>query len=419
MFKKTLGALMIVLMMVSVASAMEIDEVDLPETLMAGDKLLVLNGAGTRNVFFNDVYVAGLWLESAKTDGAAVCNAEESMIIRMHVINDFFASSSNITSAFKKGFRYAMPRGDISSIREEMERLNAAFADEIKDHEEFDIVYIPGKGTSIYKEGELKDTIPGYEFKKLLFGIWLSEKATVNDDLTEGMLAGKVSKKARAAKEKWIASVKIDKGKVEAEAAAKAAAAAEAKMKAEATAKAAEAESMAAAAAEAEAIKMADAKKAADTRAKAVAAEKAAMATAAKAVPVAAAPPVREMKVASTGVTKITEKEFTGDDIFFNKNSAALNNKSKKALKLKASWLKANPGVSTSIEVSCDSRGSREYNFKLAKRRATSVVDYMMSAGIGSNRMYMVILGSDNIPEDAKENESTWAKSRKAHFSLK
>lgn len=417
MFKKTLGALMIVLMMVSVASAREVDEVDLPETLMAGDKLLVLNGAGTRNVFFNDVYVAGLWLESAKTDGAAICNAEESMIIRMHVINDFFASSSNITSAFKKGFRYAMPRGDISSIREEIARLNAAFADEIKDHEEFDIVYIPGKGTSIYKEGELKDTIPGYEFKKLLFGIWLSEKATVNDGLTEGMLEGKISKKARAAKEKWIASVKIDKGKVQAEAAAKAAASAEATMKAEAAAKA---ESMAAAAAEAEAIKMADAKKAADAMAKKMATEKAAMAKAAAAkASVATAPVAAVAPVASTGVTKITKKEFTGDDIFFAKNSAALNNKSKKALKLKASWLKANPDASTSIEVSCDSRGSREYNFALAQRRAKSVVTFMIKSGIDSTRMYMVILGEDEVPEGAQENEATWAKSRKAHFTTK
>lgn len=411
MFKKTLGALMIVLMMVSVASAREIDEVDLPETLMAGDKLLVLNGAGTRNVFFNDVYVAGLWLESAKTDGAAICNAEESMIIRMHVINDFFASSSNITSAFKKGFRYAMPRGDTSSIREEIARLNAAFADEIKDHEEFDIVYIPGKGTSIYKEGELKDTIPGYEFKKLLFGIWLSEKATVNDGLTEGMLEGKISKKARAAKEKWIASVKIDKGKVQAEAAAKAAAEAEAKMKAAAMAKAAEAESMAAA--EAEAIKMADAKKAADARAKKVAAEKAAMAKAAE------ASAAKEVAVASTGVTKITKKEFRGDDIYFAKNSSSLSNKSKKALKLKASWLKANPDASTSIEVSCDSRGSREYNFALAQRRAKSVVTFMIKSGIDSTRMYMVILGEDEVPEGAPQNEATWAKSRKAHFTTK
>ena len=105
MFKKTLVALMLVLMMVSIAPAMEIDEVNLPETLEYGNKILVLNGGGTRNVFFNDVYVAGLWLENAKKDGTAVADAEETMAIRLHVISDFFASSKNITNALRNTAR--------------------------------------------------------------------------------------------------------------------------------------------------------------------------------------------------------------------------------------------------------------------------------------------------------------------------
>ncbi len=410
MFKKSLIALMAVLMMASVAPAMEIEGVNVPETFKAGDKLLVLNGAGVRSAFFNDVYVGALWTESAMKDGNQIAKAEENMAIRLHVLNDFFASSKHISDAFTKGFRFAMPRGDISPVKAELDRLLAAFSDEIKDHEEFDIVYIPGKGTSIYKEGVLKDTIPGNEFKRLLFGIWVSDKATVNEDLKEGMLAGKVSPEALAAKQQWIASVKVEKEKMMADANA-AKAKAEAEAKAEADAKAA-AMKKAADEAKAKALKMAEATKAAEARAKKAAAAHAAKAT-------AAGHAAKEVKAVSTGVTKITKKQFINDDVYFAKNSAALSNQAKKTLKLKASWLKANPDVSPSIEVSCDSRGSREYNFKLAQRRAKSVVKFMINAGVDSTRMYMVILGSDNAPANAPQNEATWAKSRKAHFVIR
>ncbi|MGB9499877.1 MAG: hypothetical protein ACKVE4_09040 [Dissulfuribacterales bacterium] len=46
MLKKAFIALMAVLIMASMAPAMEIEDVNVPETLKAGDKLLVLNGAG-------------------------------------------------------------------------------------------------------------------------------------------------------------------------------------------------------------------------------------------------------------------------------------------------------------------------------------------------------------------------------------
>ena len=161
MFKKVLIAMMVVLMMVSVSSARIINEIDLPETMTAGDKVLLLNGGGTREAFMNDVYVAGLWLEKSMTDPAEIMNADEAMAIRMHVTNDFFASSKNITKAFNNGFRNSMPRGDISSIKDKVDKFKACFTGEIKDYEEFDIIYVPGQGTSVYKEGQLMDTVPG------------------------------------------------------------------------------------------------------------------------------------------------------------------------------------------------------------------------------------------------------------------
>jgi len=122
MIRKVFIAMMVVLMVSSVAAAMELEDVKVPETFEAGDQLLVLNGAGVRNVFLNDVYVSGLWLENPSTDGNAIAAADEPMAIRIHVLNDFFASSKNISNAFTKGFRYALPKGDLTPVKEELDR---------------------------------------------------------------------------------------------------------------------------------------------------------------------------------------------------------------------------------------------------------------------------------------------------------
>jgi len=416
MIRKVFIAMMVVLMVSSVAAAMELEDVKVPETFEAGDQLLVLNGAGVRNVFLNDVYVSGLWLENPSTDGNAIAAADEPMAIRIHVLNDFFASSKNISNAFTKGFRYALPKGDLTPVKEELDRLLAAFSDEITDGEEFDIVYIPGKGTSIYKEGVLKDTIPGLEFKKLLFGIWISDKATVNDDLKEGMLAGKASPEAIAAKEQWIAKMKVEKEEMMADAKATESAV---KAKAAAEAKAAEEATMAAkakAAEEAKVMEMAAAEKA-------KAAEKAAMKVAAdeKAMAAAEAKVAKEetMKAAATAEEiagmALTKDTFGDQDVFFGVNSAALSAKAKKTLDAKAKWMKSNPLASVSVKVTCDSRGSKAYNMALAKKREKSVVNYMVGAGIDPSRLEMVIAGE----VESAAAKDAWANNRRAHFSIK
>ena len=51
----------------------------------------------------------------------------------------------------------------------------------------FDFIYIPDVGVNTFKNGELKTTVQGLEFKQALFGIWLSEDS-VQDDLKLSLL---------------------------------------------------------------------------------------------------------------------------------------------------------------------------------------------------------------------------------------
>jgi peptidoglycan-associated lipoprotein len=297
-------------------------------------------------------------------------------------------------------------------VRAELDRLLAAFSDEITDGEKFDLVYVPGKGTSVIKEGELKDTIPGLEFKRLLFGIWLSDKATVNEDLTQGMLEGKVTPEALAAKEQWIAKVKIEKEAAMAatKVASAAKAAEEAAMKAAAEAKAATAAMTTASAEKAKANTEKAAMKAAAEK------EAAMKAAAAKAKAATEGKAVATAKVAeATSGMSISKDSFIKDDVFFGVNSASLNANAKKTLANKAKWMKSNPVASVVVEVYCDSRGSKAYNMALAKKRAKSVTDFMMLAGIDPSRIEMVVFGE----VESADNQTAWANNRRAHFKIK
>ena len=111
----------------------------------------------------------------------------------------------------------------------------------------------------------------------------------------------------------------------------------------------------------------------------------------------------------------ITKATFDDDDVFFGVNSTSLNANAKKMLANKAKWLQSNPIASVAVEVYCDSRGSHEYNMKLAAKRAKNVVKYMTAAGIDASRLEIVIHGA----VDSVANENAWANNRRAHFKIK
>ncbi len=57
-----------------------------------------------------------------------------------------------------------------------MESFIAVFREKINKEDVYEFVYVPGAGTKISKNGKLKTTIQGIDFKKALFGIWLCAK---------------------------------------------------------------------------------------------------------------------------------------------------------------------------------------------------------------------------------------------------
>ncbi|MDR9456132.1 MAG: chalcone isomerase family protein [Salegentibacter sp.] len=171
---------------ISIAGAQtEIGGISLPNTLEYGSEELMLNGAGVREKFWMDMYVGGLYLNAKSSNAAEIMKADKPMAIKLHMVSKMITSKRMI-DAVNEGFENAT-NGNTAPISSEIAKFKSFFDEQINQEDVFDIVYIPEDGVTVYKNGNESGNIKGLDFKRALFGIWLSDKPA-DKDLKKGML---------------------------------------------------------------------------------------------------------------------------------------------------------------------------------------------------------------------------------------
>ena len=188
MIKKLTIAVLSLLMVSSVAFASGAKDIKLPGAMKSGTSDLLLNGSGirTKKIGFMtlDLYVAGLYLNQKSTDVETMTVKDEGMAIKLHITSKMI-NKKRMSKATNEGFEKSTG-GNTAPIKAEISDMINVFKDGIKVGDVYDLVYVPQVGTQIFKNGQLKTTVKGLEFKKALFGIWVGEKA-VQKDLKKGM----------------------------------------------------------------------------------------------------------------------------------------------------------------------------------------------------------------------------------------
>jgi hypothetical protein len=168
------------------ADARRVGGVEIPETLESGGALLTLNGAGVRTRIFLDVYVGGLYLQKRSADAVAIMDADEPMAIRLWIVTGLI-TNNRMQKSIEDGFQKSTG-GNTEPIRDEIDALIDVYADEINNGDVFELVYLPGLGLIVHKNGSYTATIEcGLPFKRALFGIWISDRS-VQTSLKRGML---------------------------------------------------------------------------------------------------------------------------------------------------------------------------------------------------------------------------------------
>lgn len=104
-------------------------------------------------------------------------------------------------------------------------------------------------------------------------------------------------------------------------------------------------------------------------------------------------------------------------DIHFDFDRADLRDTDRQVLAQNADFLKSHDYIKVTVEGHCDERGTVEYNLALGERRARNAYDYLVSLGVGADRLKTVSYGKE-IPLCQESNEGCWARNRRAHFAV-
>ena len=160
---------------------------DIPETIEYQESKLVLNGQGTRIIFFMKVYEGSLYLETKSTDAEKIMNDNAAMAIRIDVTSEMVTADA-MKKALSEGLKKST-NNNTSPILNEMEKLSSSFNSDVTSGDFYEFIYIPEVGTHVLKNDDLVEIIPGFEFKRAFFGIFLS-KNPIQKNLKKAMLGG-------------------------------------------------------------------------------------------------------------------------------------------------------------------------------------------------------------------------------------
>ena len=183
--KKLLLILLAVVLSVPATAQKKVGGIVLPATLEYSDETLSLNGAGVREKFWIDLYSAGLYLDAESNNASQILSSKKPMALRLHIVSDLI-TSEKMVEAVTEGFEKST-NGNVASIQPEIDKILGFFKEDIRKNDIFDLVYVPNQGVTAYKNGKARGTVAGEEFKKALFGIWLSGRPA-DDDLKDDLL---------------------------------------------------------------------------------------------------------------------------------------------------------------------------------------------------------------------------------------
>ncbi len=102
-------------------------------------------------------------------------------------------------------------------------------------------------------------------------------------------------------------------------------------------------------------------------------------------------------------------------DIFFDYDKYDIRPDQQAALQADAAFLQQHPNINFTIEGHCDERGSTEYNLGLGDKRANSVREALVQAGVNASRIKTISYGKEK-PFCTESNESCWQQNRRGHF---
>lgn len=175
---------------VSAQKQIEVDGVTLPRTIEFKQRTLLLNGVGVRSKMWVDVYVQALYLSDLSQNAESILESNSEMAIRLQITSSM-VTSEKLSKSLNKGLVKSIGEGNLSKFKSQIALLESLLNKEktFKD-DAINLIYNPAdESLWVYKNDRYEGKIPGLEFKKVFFGIWLSDNPV--DEKLKNDLLGK------------------------------------------------------------------------------------------------------------------------------------------------------------------------------------------------------------------------------------
>ncbi len=153
-----------------------VDGVIIPRIVKFSDKEIILNGVGSRTKLWFDVYTVGLYLSKPSQDPKEILESNSTMGMIFYITSGLI-NSKNFIKNVSKGLKESAGEELWLKYQPELALLEEFVSKEgVTKNDVFNLVYNDiDSSIWVLRNGVLTGKIPGFGFKKAIFGIWLSD----------------------------------------------------------------------------------------------------------------------------------------------------------------------------------------------------------------------------------------------------
>lgn len=158
----------------SVAQAIEIAGVNIPDDATLGGFPLVLNGTAVRSAWGIKVYAVGLFLSERKHDGAAIMTSDP-MPKRVHIAMLREISKERFLTTIQGNINANFSGEERERFADEVAAFFACFdgGSSLRKGSVVKIDFLPGKGMIVSVDDTEFEPIPGDEFYHAILRLWI------------------------------------------------------------------------------------------------------------------------------------------------------------------------------------------------------------------------------------------------------
>ncbi|MBL7650174.1 MAG: OmpA family protein [Candidatus Hydrogenedentes bacterium] len=112
------------------------------------------------------------------------------------------------------------------------------------------------------------------------------------------------------------------------------------------------------------------------------------------------------------------EQALKNTTVRFAFDQDQLTHEAQQSLQHLARVLRKHPNVKITVAGNCDERGTEEYNFLLAQRRAEAAAHYLWVLGVRERQLETISYGAE-LPLSLEGTEEAWALNRRDDLTVK